>query len=233
MKRIAIAAAASLLTLLALPGLAAGTVAAAAQASTAAEVPAAIAALHRQAVDGDMQAQYDLAIVLLCGRRVPRDPAQAALWLALASARGHLGAQSVLGWLLMSAPRAGPSRPPHGGSSKVAQPPLLETGTGVKRDDMHAAHWLERAAAGADTAAMNNLGVLYATGRGVDADAARAERWFRAAAAQGASDAARNLEVLLGGAAPAPAARRDVAASVHPALAGACGPRPPALKKTR
>jgi hypothetical protein len=135
--------------------------------------PPAVAALHREAVEGDVNARYDLAIVLLCGTQVPRDPASAALWLALLVPTGHAGAQSVLGWQLM-------------------------TGTGVLRDDRHAAHWLHEAADRGDTAARNNLGVLYALGRGVPLDLAAAERLLRSAADQGAEAAARNLAVLLG-----------------------------------
>jgi uncharacterized protein len=158
-----------------------------------------IAALHAQAVEGQAQARYDLGIALLCGKLVPRDPAQAALWLALASAQDHRGAQSVFGWQLMTA-------------------------TGVKRDDLHAAHWLQKAATSGDTAAQNNLGVLYAVGRGVAADRNQAERWFRAAAEQGASDAERNLALLLGKGSTA-AKRSAGPPSLHPALASAgCGP---------
>ncbi|MDP1899546.1 MAG: tetratricopeptide repeat protein [Rubrivivax sp.] len=176
--------------------------------AAAATAPAAIAALRHRAIAGDLQAQYDLAIVLLCGQWVPRDPAQASLWLALASARDHRGSQSVLGWLLM-------------------------TGTGARRDDAHAAHWLGKAAEGGDTAAQNNLGVLYATGRGVKQDEAQADRWFSAAAEKGATEAARNLAVLRGEASAPTGRRRAVALAVHPALAGAaCRMLPPTLKNS-
>lgn len=161
--------------------------------------PPPVAALHRAAVDGAADARHDLAIVLLCGTQVPRDPASAALWLALLAPAGHTGAQSVLGWQLM-------------------------TGTGVLRDDRHAAHWLGEAADRGDTAARNNLGVLHATGRGVPRDPAAAERLFRAAAGQGAEAAARNLAVLLGRDGPASAGPRAAEPSAaHPALtADAC-----------
>ena len=135
--------------------------------------PSLVATLHREAVAGEADARYALAVVLLCGTQVPRDPASAALWLALLAPAGHAGAQSVLGWQLM-------------------------TGTGVLRDDRHAARWLRDAADQGDTAAGNNLGVLFALGRGVPRDRAAAERLFRTAAEQGAEAAARNLAVLLG-----------------------------------
>lgn len=158
--------------------------------------PPAVAALHHAAVDGGADARYDLAIVLLCGAQVPRDPASAALWLALLVPAGHTGAQSVLGWQLM-------------------------TGTGVLRDDRHAARWLREAADRGDTAARNNLGVLNALGRGVPRDLAAAERLFRSAADQGAEAAARNLAVLLGRDDAAQRLSQPLAA--HPALtATAC-----------
>ncbi len=162
--------------------------------------PPAVAALHRQAVAGEAQARYDLGIVLLCGRWVPRDAPTAGLWMALASAQDHEGAQSVFGWQLM-------------------------TGTGVRRDDLHAVHWLTRAAETGDTAAQNNLGVSYALGHGVPRDRALAERWFQAAADQGAEEAARNLAVLRGdGPASAP---RSTLGGGHPRLSQAACAAPP------
>jgi TPR repeat protein len=159
-------------------------------------VPAPLAALHQHAVDGDAQAQFDLGILLLCGRELPRDAAHAALWMAMAAARNHDGAQSVLGWQLMTA-------------------------TGVRRDDLHAAHWIELAARAGDTAAQNNLGVLYALGQGVPRDPAEAERWFRAAADQGAAEAQRNLALLRGSALPARSASASGTPGLHPALIAA------------
>ena len=157
-----------------------------------ARYPAAVAALHRQAVTGDAQARYDLAIVLLCGALVPRDPASAGVWMALAAPQGHVGAQSVFGWQLMSA-------------------------TGMQRDDLHAVHWLQQAAEAGDTAAQNNLGLQYALGHGVIRDEAQAERWFRAAADKGAAAAARNLQILLG--LPLERASAPAAASAHASAA--------------
>ncbi len=167
--------------------------------------PAAVAALHRAATDGGADARYDLAIVLLCGTQVPRDPASAALWLALLAPEGHTAAQSVLGWQLMA-------------------------GTGVLRDDRHAARWLREAADRGDTAARNNLGVLTALGRGVPRDLDAAERLFRSAAEQGAEAAARNLSVLLGREDAAKRAAQPSAA--HPDVtAAACQARSRSLAR--
>jgi len=166
------------------------------RASKVFSVPAPLAALHRHALEGDPQAQFELGILLLCGRELPRDAAHAALWMALAAARNHDGAQSVLGWQMMTA-------------------------TGLKRDDLHAAHWIQLAAQAGDTAAQNNLGVLYALGQGVSRNPAEAERWFRAAADKGAAEAQRNLAVLRGTALPARSASAAGSAGLHPALIAA------------
>lgn len=142
--------------------------------STDAQPTEEVAVLRREAMRGDVQAQYDLAVALDCGCGVRRDRAEAVEWLGKAADRGHVGAQSALGWKYM-------------------------TGEGVRRDDKLAFAWLRQAAERGNTSAQNNLGILYAQGRGVEADPAEAERWFRNAADKGAADAQRNLEALLGG----------------------------------
>ena len=139
-----------------------------------AQPTAEVAVLRNEAMRGDVQAQYDLAVALDCGCGVQRDRAEAVEWLRKAADRGHVGAQSALGWKYM-------------------------TGDGVRRDDKLAFAWLRRAAERGNTSAQNNLGILYAQGRGVEADPAEAEKWFRSAADKGAADAQRNLEALLGG----------------------------------
>lgn len=136
--------------------------------------PAVIAALRANARRGDLQAQYDLAVVLDCGLGVRRDQAESLEWFRRAADKGHVGAQSALGYKYM-------------------------TGDGAQRDDAAAFDWLQRAAERGNTSAQNNLGILYAQGRGVTADPVEAARWFRKAADQGALDAQRNLQALQSG----------------------------------
>ena len=159
---------------------------------------------RKGAATGDPQHQYDLGVLMLCQsmRLRKNNPAQATRRLAEAeklledaARQGHIQAQSVRGWMLMS-----------GG-------PLMPT----VQDDKRASEWLQRAADKNDTEAQNNLGVLYATGRGVKRDEAAAERWFRAAADKDADAAKRNLEVLLGREPSRPVATR-ASAGLHPAL---------------
>jgi hypothetical protein len=145
-----------------------------APASVSAPSPSELTRLNKAASRGDAQAQYDLAVVLDCGRGAKRDPARALRWLTQAASGGHVAAQSALGWKYM-------------------------TGEGVVRDDGTAFRWIRRAAESGEAAAQNNLGILYAQGRGVEADVVEAEKWFRRAAEQGAADAQRNLDELLAG----------------------------------
>jgi TPR repeat protein len=90
---------------------------------------------------------------------------------------------------------------------------MYMAGKGVPRDDAAAARWLQPSAAAGNTAAQNNLGLLYATGQGLPHDHARAAAWFRAAADQGSAEAARNLHVLIHGDDGAPAIPRGNAAT--------------------
>ena len=136
--------------------------------------PTVVANLRYAARRGDMQAQYDLAVVLDCGLGLRRDQAEALEWFHKAADQGHVGAQSALGWKYM-------------------------TGNGVPIDDNAAFEWLRRAAERGNTSAQNNLGILYMQGRGVAADPIEAAKWFRRAAEKGAVDAQRNLEALRAG----------------------------------
>ena len=171
------------------PSIRAGRAAGAAGVASAASAPPRAAAT-------DAQARFDRALAALCRRRAAAPADDPAQLLRSAADQGHIGAQSVLGWMLMGGHR-------------------------VPRDDAQAAGWLKRASEGGDTAAQNNLGVLYATGFGVPRDLAAAERWFRAAADRGAEIAVQNLQMLRGGAASRPAPARAAAATLHPALAQA------------
>ena len=135
---------------------------------------AVAAALREAATAGDVQAQYDYASALACGRGVAANPGEAARWFGLAAEKGHSRSMGVLGWMYM-------------------------TGQGVARDDAKAFELLSGAAERGDTSAQNNLGIVYAQGRGVPVDRTLAEKWFQRAAEKGASDAQRNLDALRGG----------------------------------
>lgn len=58
---------------------------------------AALAILRPLAEQGDASAQHDLAIMSLNGRGVPKNEAEALLWLRLSADQGHADAQAMLG----------------------------------------------------------------------------------------------------------------------------------------
>lgn len=188
MKQAWLSVGAAVLVLMPLPALSA-------QPTGISVVAPALAEMRQRASAGTAQAQYDLAIALLCGTRMQRHPAEAAKWMRKAAEQDHRGAQSVLGWMFM-------------------------TGTGVQRDDGKAVPWLLGAAQGGEAAAANNLSILYALGQGVEKDNGQAERWFSAAIAEGAADAARNLETLHSDKDRAGAPKAAITRALHPALTG-------------
>ena len=109
---------------------------------------------------GDLQAQWELALIYLDGQGVSKDEAEAAHWLGLAAQQGHVEAQFRLGQLLI-----------HGASTV--------------RDSVNGAQWLLSAARLRSQSAARELGDLYREGIGVKADDIEAARWWRQAAEQG------------------------------------------------
>jgi hypothetical protein len=59
---------------------------------------------------------------------------------------------------------------------------LYESGEGVPRDDVAAAHWHRQAAEQGEVAAQTNLGLMYRDGRGGPEDVALAYAWLSLAA---------------------------------------------------
>ena len=58
-------------------------------------------------------------------------------------------------------------------------------GQGVAQDYAKAREWYEKAAAGDNVRAMNNLGLLYDNGQGVAQDYAKAREWYENGRSQG------------------------------------------------
>lgn len=149
---------------------------------------------------GDLEAQWELALIYLDGQGVSKDEAEAAHWLSLAAQHGHVEAQFRLGQLLihgssavrdsvkgaqwlLSAARLG-SQP---AARELGD--LYREGIGVEADDSDAAHWWRKAAEDGDRTAQYNIGMMFLEGRGVAADVADAVDWLVKAAEQGHSDA--------------------------------------------
>ncbi|MGH8534380.1 MAG: tetratricopeptide repeat protein [Gammaproteobacteria bacterium] len=113
---------------------------------------------------GDMEAQYQLALMYANGRGVPRDQRQAATWFEKATAVLDPGAQFNLGIMYFE-------------------------GQGVPRDYEQAARWFKGAGERGDAEALFNLGLMYDDGKGVRRDVREAVLWYKRAAELGLKQA--------------------------------------------
>jgi len=142
-------------------------------ADLAAGIPAGLPqALHDGAAAGDAGAAFELALRLLDGRGVARDPHAAAQWFEQAANRGLPIAEYRLA-------------------------ALYEKGVGVTRDLPAAMGWYVKAATAGNARAMHNLAVMHAEGSiGGKPDYATAAEWFRKAGQFGVRDSQFNLGIL-------------------------------------
>jgi localization factor PodJL len=142
-------------------------------ADLAAAIPAGLPqALHDGAAAGDAGAEFELALRLLDGRGVARDPHAAAQWFEQAANRGL-----PIGEYRLAA--------------------LYEKGVGVTRDLAAAMSWYAKAATAGNARAMHNLAVMHAEGSiGGKPDYATAAEWFRKAGQFGVRDSQFNLGIL-------------------------------------
>jgi localization factor PodJL len=138
----------------------------------AATIPSTIGSpgLREAAAGGDPRAALEVAVSLIDGLGVKRDPAAAVPWLMLAADSGLAPAEFRLGT-------------------------LYERGIGVARNRDTAKVWYDRAAGRGHVKAMHNLAVLLAEA-GEGRDLARAVGWFEKAARHGLVDSQFNLAVL-------------------------------------
>jgi localization factor PodJL len=144
-----------------------------APADLAASIPAGLPpSLREAAASGDPSAELELALRLVDGRGVAKDPGAAAQWFEQAAAQDVPLAQYRLGT-------------------------LYEKGLGVARDSALAMSWYAKAATAGNARAMHNLGVMNAEGAGGGKpDYGEAAHWFRKAAEVGIRDSQFNLGVL-------------------------------------
>jgi TPR repeat protein len=158
------------------------------------DIPAARTWFQLGAEQGDMECQHRLASLLLAGKDIPKDGAQAVHWLKRAAVRGDANAQRILGltylwgidvirnerfgrkWLTRAAEQGDAHAAYHLGKvCQRAEPPEPET----------AVEWFERAAKTGHSEAQGALGLCYWSGRGVHADPHSAFKWIRLCALQG------------------------------------------------
>ena len=169
----------------------------------------------------DLNAQFNLGVMLSRGRGVPRDDAEAARWFRAAARRGDATAQFAIGALYAEGRgvekdereavrwyRAAAAQGHAEAQNNLGS--MYERGRGVRSDLREAARWYRQAAEGGDATGQFNLGLLYESGRGVPKDEREAARWLQAAAEQGLPGRARAARGLPGrrAAAGSPAARR-------------------------
>jgi TPR repeat protein len=165
-----------------------------------------IATLLERALNGDAHAQWNLYLMYDKGDSVPRDEAQAMVWLRRAAENDNPAAQCELG----AAYQLGVGVPRDYLQAAVWFHKAVETGDrdaltflgdlyahgdGVPQDYAQAAAWYRKAAGRGDAAAQEELGGLYSFGRGVPKDEAQAAFWYRKAAEQGDAKA----QYMLGG----------------------------------
>jgi localization factor PodJL len=138
-----------------------------------AAIPADLSqALRDGAAAGNAGAEFELALRLLDGRGVARDPRAAAQWFEQAATHGLPIAEYRLA-------------------------ALYEKGVGVTRDLPLAMGWYVKAATAGNARAMHNLAVMHAEGSiGGKPDYATAAEWFRKAGQFGVRDSQFNLGIL-------------------------------------
>jgi hypothetical protein len=127
---------------------------------------------RRAAEQGDPQAMFFMARILLEGEAVPIDVPQALQWLQRAADTGYAPASNEIGL-------------------------IYSRGEVVSPDPVRAAAAFEHGARLGEARAQFNLAGCYLSGSGLEEDREQALYWYRAAADQGFGDAQFNLSLLL------------------------------------
>jgi hypothetical protein len=172
----------------------------------------ALPPLQKAADAGDAVAMNSLGYLYEKGLRVAQDYSQARQWYQKAADAGNAGARQALARL----PSA-PSPTPSAAESLAQAQRYLDT-----KDFANALPLLQKAAAGGNPSAMNNLGDLYYYGRGVAQDYGKAREWYQKAADAGNTDAKRALASQSPPPQPAPIA----AVTPSPPVAAGVPPKP-------
>lgn len=126
-------------------------------------------AAKRGAEGGDLDAQYDLALMYHDGRGTTADPVKAAEWTRKVAEQNVASAQRRLG-------------------------DAYYEGVGVEQSYPLAFEWFMRAGAQGDGVSQYRLGVMYDEGLGISASARIAEEWLSKAARGSVRDAQARLE---------------------------------------
>ena len=130
-----------------------------------------ISELKKKAEQGEVVAQFNLAVRYDDGKGVTKDPKQAVYWYRKAAEQGLATAQYNLAL-------------------------CYNEGEGVTKDPKQAAYWFRKAAEQGDADAQYVLFGCYYKGEGVTKDPKQAAYWLRKAAEQGYADAQEILPLL-------------------------------------
>ena len=120
---------------------------------------------------GHTVAQYNLGLMYVKGRGVPKNYALAKKWLTKAALQGHARARHSLGV-------------------------MYYFGQGVPKNYVLARKWFTKAALQGHARARHNLGLMYYKGWGVPKNYVLAYLWWSLAAARGHKVAAKNLKIV-------------------------------------
>ena len=143
------------------------------QASAAApEVTKEMKGLMLQALQGDLDACYQLGYIYENGEGVAVNETEAIRWYTKAATNGSPESQFNLAM-------------------------MIEQGRGCPVNLRKAFYWYEKAANQGDIEAQFNLGVCLTSGKGCDVDIVQAHMWFSLAARKGDSDSISNRDILL------------------------------------
>ena len=127
--------------------------------------------LVKKAVEGDKEAQYNLASRYYLGDGVVKDVEQSVKWLTKSANQGYANAQFNLGGYYL-------------------------LGIGVAKDAEEGVKWLTKSANQGYAMAQSCLGLQYAKGEGVKKDEKEATKWWTKAAEQGDVKAKEALEAI-------------------------------------
>jgi len=131
---------------------------------------------------GQPSAQAAIGQMYLDGHGLPKDPAQAAIWLEKAASGGNARARAQIG-------------------------ALYATGTGVQQDEMKASYWLLKAANQNVRQSQRFMSQRFYTGAGVPRDLAQSFLYAALSAKQGDPEGQQMVNILAKEMTPADQAR--------------------------
>lgn len=176
------------------------------------DYPAALQELLPLAEQGDPEAQFLIAGMLMRGHGVSLSVVHAAQWLMMAAEQDHVSSQSVLGIIYRNGLGRVPVNPEQAAKwyraaaekgdplSQYQLGTMHSEGEGVLHDEKEAVKWIRRAAEQNFPRAQNELGARYEKGIGLHhyyigsgQDYSEALSWYRRSAEQGFAAAQNNL----------------------------------------